>query len=147
MGMFSRSKPHTPAGNGADESANQVDPATPTPAQRRPMIVAAETASRGSAVSAAVLESASAPLKHVSPAGAIPQTTRPAAEAQRPTTHPKIRAATGSPRPLVSVIHDIRRLEAAANGAGDEVRELLCEIVLTNADADAVRRSSRRRAA
>jgi FlaA1/EpsC-like NDP-sugar epimerase len=68
-----------------------------------------------------------------------------AAEEQRPTAHPKIRAATGAARPLVSVIHDIGRLEAAANGADDAVRELLREVVVTHADA--VASSTQHRAA
>jgi FlaA1/EpsC-like NDP-sugar epimerase len=52
-----------------------------------------------------------------------------AAENRRPTSHPKIMAAAGSPRPLLEVIYDIGQLEAAVNGRNDEVRAVLQAIV------------------
>jgi FlaA1/EpsC-like NDP-sugar epimerase len=52
-----------------------------------------------------------------------------AEEERLPTAHPKIMAATGAARRLLAVIYDIGRLEAAANGPNEQVRELLAEAV------------------
>jgi FlaA1/EpsC-like NDP-sugar epimerase len=50
------------------------------------------------------------------------------AEQRRPTAHPKIMAAIGSPRRLLEVIYDIGRLEAEVNAPNDVLRAMLREM-------------------
>jgi FlaA1/EpsC-like NDP-sugar epimerase len=68
-------------------------------------------------------------------------------ESHLPTPHPKIMAATGAPRSLLHVIHDIGRLEETLSAPNDALRSLLREIIPTHNETQKAQAHPRRRLA